>query len=142
MDLKLDTTGEYLQIGKSKKKKKTTISYNKEAEELFYKNAFLFYDNADNILKNDKMKYAPVNVKNGLAYTGTSGFKDATLGVYIEWWKSELCDNTKDNNGTEALMWLISGSPLSRSNSCGSVYRDGHVEYHFVKNFSKTFSSF
>lgn len=29
-----------------------------------------------------------MDVTNNLAYTGTSGFRNATLGVYVEWWLS------------------------------------------------------
>lgn len=36
------------------------------------------------------MFLTPLPFKNNLAYTGTSGLKDATLGVYLEWW--DECD--------------------------------------------------
>ena len=89
--LALDTTGLYLQIGK-----KPHFVTNKEIEarrkqeavdaKLFYEHAHLFLANADKILTDSRLFLAPVHIVNGLAYTGTSGFRKPTLGVYIEWW--------------------------------------------------------
>ena len=57
---------------------------------------------------------------NGLAYTGTSGFRRPTLGVYIEWWLYHK-DASIDAKGNP--IWCIRGSPLAVSNACSAVDR-------------------
>ena len=127
--LKLDTTGEYLRIGKhsskSGKQKKEACS----AEEmLFLQHAFLFYRNMHRILSDSRMFLAPVPVRSGLAYIGTSGFQHPTLGVYAEWWSNCELDMTKDAKGRDALTYYIAGSPLSGGNHCNCVYPDGRTK--------------
>lgn len=129
--LTLDTTGEYLVIGKQKKKKKKKAPQQQQEElpdpekELFLQNAFLLFRNADRILNDSRMFLAPVPIQSGLAYTGTSGFMKPTLGVYIEWWQNCKVDVTKDLDGEDALTYHLAGSPLSGSNRCACVYPDG-----------------
>lgn len=94
-------------------------------KDFFYKNAFLFYRNAHRILNDSRMFLTPVPVQSGLAYTGTSGLQNPTLGVYIEWWLNCDADVTKDSEGREALTCRIAGSPLSGNNHCTCVYPDG-----------------
>lgn len=144
-DFSLDTTGQYLQIGK-----KPHFTADKELadrrkqeeidEKLFYEHAHLFLANADKILSDSRLFLTPVNVVNGLAYTGTSGFRKPTLGVYIEWWLYHK-DASIDAKGCP--IWFISGSPLSGSNACSAVDRKGKT--HRVQlngSFSAVWSSF
>lgn len=126
-EFSLDTTGQYLQIGK--KPHFTTdkeISERRKQEEidakLFYEHIHLFLANADKILSDSRLFLSPVNVVNGLAYTGTSGFRRPTLGVYIEWWLYHK-DASIDAKGNP--IWFISGSPLSGRNACSTVDRKG-----------------
>lgn len=119
----LDTTGQYLSFGR----KPARTPKNNEAErqrghKLFYENVPLFLANADKILSDSRLFLAPVPVRNGLAYTGTSGFHRPTLGVYIEWWLYYKEDSI-DRKGRP--IWYISGSPLSGCNVCASVDRKG-----------------
>ena len=123
--LQLDTTGQYLSIGGKPKSPKETDElkairqYN---HHLFTENAWFLLDNAEQIFSDSRMFLAPVNIVNGLAYLGTGPFKNPTLGVYLEWWLNyrEAAVDAKGN-----LVWYISGSPLSGSNCCSSVDRDG-----------------
>lgn len=123
-DMALDTTGQFFSVGTRRK-----VSGKDKTEDpamiQFLKNAFLFYSNADRILSDSKMFLAPVPVQSGLAYTGTSGFRCPTLGVYVEWWKNCVIDLTKDSDGKEALTYHVAGSPLSGSNKCSCVHPDG-----------------
>lgn len=126
-EFSLDTTGQYLQIGTkphfttdkeiSERRKQEEID-----EKLFYEHAHLFLANADKILSDSRLFLAPVNVENGLAYTGTSRFHKPTLGVYIEWWLHHK-DASIDAKGLP--IWFISGSPLSGSNACSAVDSKG-----------------
>ena len=126
-DFSLDTTGQYLQVGR-----KPHLATDKELEErrrqeridakLFYGHAYLFLDNAERILSDSRMFFAPVHVVNGLAYTGTSGFRHPTLGIYIEWWLHHK-EASIDAKGRP--IWFISGSPLSGNNTCSAVDRNG-----------------
>lgn len=126
-NLALDTTGQYLQI-----ETKPHFDTDKEIEarrkqeavdaKLFYEHAHLFLANADKILTDSRLFLAPVHIVNGLAYTGTSGFRKLTLGVYIEWWLYHK-DASIDVKGRP--IWFISGSPLSGSNACSAVDRKG-----------------
>lgn len=121
--LALDTTGQYLSIGR--KPARTPIGEEEKRQlghKLFYENVHLFLANADKILSDSRLFLAPVPVQNGLAYTGTSGFRHPTLGVYVEWWLYYKEDSI-DRKGRP--IWYISGSPLSGRNVCSSVDRKG-----------------
>lgn len=126
-EFSLDSTGQYLQVGKMSHfvtDKELTKRHEQEAidAKLFYEHAHLFLANADKILSDSRLFLAPVHIVNGLAYTGTSGFRKPTLGVYIEWWIYHK-DASIDAKGRP--IWFISGSPLSGSNACSAVDRIG-----------------
>ncbi|MDE5808222.1 MAG: hypothetical protein K2H76_08900 [Muribaculaceae bacterium] len=125
-NLHSDTTGQYLSFGKKKSMLKTE-SMQAEAQRqyrhhLFTENAWFLLANAEEILNDSKMFLAPVGIQNGLAYTGTSGFRRPTVGIYLEWWLY-FSMASRDSNGD--LVWYISGSPLSGSNCCSVVTPDG-----------------
>lgn len=139
----LDTTGQYLTMGEKRKpveeseEKKEARRYNYR---LFTENAWFLFNNAERIFNNSRMFFAPVNIENHLAYIGTNGFKDPTLGVYLEWWLN-CGDASIDANGN--LVWYISGSPLSGCNACSSVTLEGKqvpIEQH--TRFSDIWRSF
>ena len=144
-DFSLDTTGQYLQIGKKPhftidKELAERRKQEKIDEKLFYEHAHIFLVNADKILSDSRLFLAPVNVVNGLAYTGTSGFCKPTLGVYIEWWLYHK-DASIDAKGRP--IWFISGSPLSGSNACSAVDRKGKTHRAQLNGrFSAVWSSF
>ena len=143
--LKLDQTGEFLQTGhRSLDKKPQKESHQlAEWEKLFLKEAFFLYENKDRILSDISMALTPTPFRNGLAYTGSSGLGDATLGVYLEWW--DACRKSVIKNGEKpyALTYRIAGSPLSGSNSCSAVTRDGRtITVHLMSPFSDAWGSF
>lgn len=126
-EFSLDTTGKYLQVGKkphfvTDKELAERRKQEKIDAKLFYEHIHLFLANADKILSDSRLFLSPVNVVNGLAYTGTSGFRKPTLGVYIEWWLYHK-DASIDAKGHP--IWFISGSPLSGRNACSTVDRKG-----------------
>lgn len=126
-EFSLDTTGKYLQVGKkphfvTDKELAERRKQEKIDAKLFYEHIHLFLANADKILSDSRLFLSPVNVVNGLAYTGTSGFRRPTLGVYIEWWLYHK-DASIDAKGNP--IWFISGSPLSGRNACSAVDRKG-----------------
>ena len=137
----LDTTEEYLSIGKKTAKPKPTDEEERYLQKLFTDNAFLILANRERILSDSRMLLTPVTVRNGLAYSGT--FQTATLGVYIEWWMcapySVLFDEKDD---TMALIWYLSGSPLSGGNLCSMVTEDGKTETVKVPFFKKLWPKF
>lgn len=106
--------------------------------DFFLDHAFFFYNHADKILSDSRMFLAPVPVRSGIAYSGTHGFENPTLGIFLEWWLHSDCENTKDHQGNDALTYFISGSPLSGTNACSCVYPDGstakihHYSFHPV----------
>ena len=126
--LQLDTTGVYLSVGRRHTQPMPTPSeQQKEEVDLFVKNAFLFLSHRDRILSDSRMFLCPVNISNHLAYSGTSGFRHATLGVYIEWWMNCLSSITTIGRGHGNLVYLIAGSPLSGRNGCSVVNRQGET---------------
>ena len=111
----LDTTGEYLQIGRRKRKPKRNSTRDKIAQqrgELLCRNLHRLIAESDKILADSRMFLAPVPIQNGLAYTGTSGFHNPTLGVYIEWWKHHKCAWVIDESGEKQPLVYIAGSPF------------------------------
>lgn len=144
-DIALDTTGRYLQFGSkahfhtdsetAERRRKAEIS-----EKLFYKHAHLFLANADKILSDSRLFLTPVNVENGLAYTGTSGLRAPTLGIYIEWWL-HYKEASIDEKGRP--IWFISGSPLSGCHACSAVDRKGKLhKAQLSRGFSSVWTSF
>lgn len=124
-----DMTGTYLTFGKRKPKKEPAKSDEQKAlERLFTDNAFFMYQHRERILGDSLMFLAPVTVQNGLFYTGVSGFRNPTLGVYAEWW-NECKDALRTNeDGELSLLYYLSGSPLSGVNYCKAVCADGRIE--------------
>ena len=144
-EINLDTSGTYLSIGKAHPNithERDINEHDDERIKLFIDNAFLFLQNRRSILSNSLMFLCPVPIKNDLAYTGTSGLNNPTLGVYLEWWLN--CENTMIWKGDESK-WLVfnfSGSPMSGINHCGIVDKNGTTDTVFISSFSSLWTSF
>lgn len=143
--LALDTTGEYLQIGRRKRMPKRTTERDIIAQqrgELLCCNLHRLIAESDKILTDSRMFLAPVPIQNGLAYIGTYGFKNPTLGVYIEWWKHYKCAWVVDEYGEKQPLVYIAGSPLSGANKCAYVEADGDSYGVSVMKFAPVWQSF
>lgn len=119
--VRLDTSGQYLVIGGNKPylppESLLERGLNCFNRRIFWENAWLLYKNSDNILTDSRMFLSPLKAHNNLAYFGTNGLKDPTVGVYIEWW----LHYPEISVLPEGLIWHFAGSPLSGTNSCGIV---------------------
>lgn len=140
--MQLDATGKYLSIGNKKPykgKEKAPIAPTEEMEQqqkkLFTDNAFYLLAHSERIMRDSRMFLAPVAVHNGLAYTGTSGFCNPTIGIYLEWWNECARALRTDDEGNRSLVFYLSGSPLSGANCCAEVYEDGRIESVSVHSF-------
>ncbi len=143
--LTLDTTGEYLQIGRRKREAKRATERDTIAQqlgELLCRNLHRLIAESDKILADSKMFLAPVPIKNGLAYFGTSGFQNPTLGVYIEWWRHHKCAWIIDEFGEKQPLIYIAGSPLSGANRCAYVGAEGMSYGVSVTKFAPVWQSF
>lgn len=109
-------------------------------QQLFYKYAFIFLNNADTILADPRMAYCAVPFKNGTAQTGI--FPCHTLGVYLEWWQTSEYATHTTNDGRKALTYYFAGSLLSGVNSSGRVYEDGTTERFSYNGFVDVCRSF
>jgi hypothetical protein len=111
-------------------------------EELFYKEAFYLYGHRDAILSDSRMFLTPLPFQNNLAYTGSRGMRDATLGVYLEWW--DECEQAviKKNGQVQALTYFIAGSPLSGGNHCTAITVKGKDKTVRFSPFLPIWSSF
>ena len=140
--LSIDTTGEYFSLKKMPVIKQDSMT--REAERqynhyLFTDNIWLFLEHAEEILSDSRMFFAPVNIQNGLAYSGTSGFRNPTLGIYIEWWLN-FAEQSHDNGNP---IWYISGSPLTGRNACSCVDRAGkQIRMSMNKRFWDVWTTF
>lgn len=140
--MQLDATGKYLSIDNKKpykRKAKAQIDPTEELEQqqkkLFTDNAFYLLAHSERIMRDSRMFLAPVAVHNGLAYTGTSGFRNPTIGIYLEWWNECAKTLRTDDEGNRSLIFHLAGSPLSGSNCCAEVYEDGRIESVSVRSF-------
>lgn len=140
--MKLDTTGKYLTVGRSKHRRDAPSKNDEERKTLFLNNAFLFLQNKNRIMSDSRMFLCPIPIQNGLAYTGTAGFNHPTLGVYLEWWLS--CEKALmlKEDSTKWLVYFISGSPLSGANKCGIVNEKGDIDTESICPFSPVWRSF
>ena len=136
--LQLDTTGQYLIIGRRKPtpvpKPSATVE---EQRQIFISNAFYLWAHKERILSDSRMFLCPVAIQNGIAYTGTSGFRKPTLGVYLEWWGFVEEAMRTDKKGCRSLVYQLAGSPLSGRNSCGAIREDGKIEAVSLSPFSR-----
>lgn len=107
---------------------------------LFTDNAFLFLANKRQIMKDSRMCFAPIDVSNGLAYSGA--FRPATLGAYIEWWATCAEALRMNEAGEKSLVYRLAGSPLSGANRCMQVYEDGRTETVSVDGFKELWKPF
>lgn len=139
----LDTTGEYLSFKYQKKPstQKEFLAERKRNYQFFSSHINLFIENLDKILSDSRLFLAPIPVQNGLAYTGTSGFRNPVLGVYAQWWR-DFSNSSYDNK--ERPIWYISGSPLSGAHACSSVDKKGErIKKPTLKgSFSNTWQPF
>ena len=143
--LALDPTGEYLQIGRRKRKAGHVIERDSIAQqrgELLCRNLHRLIAESDTILSDSRMFLAPVPIQNGLAYFGTSGFHAPTLGIYIEWWKHHKCAWVIDEFGEKQPLVYIAGSPLSCANKCAYVGTNGEIYSVSVTKFTPVWQSF
>jgi len=147
--LRLDTTGVYLSLRKQRQTEKSSAgaagNENKAKcnEEImaFLRNAWYFYEHYQEVCADSRKFLARLPVQNNLAYSGTSGFRNPTLGVYVEWWHS--CDSALvELNGEKWLVWHIAGSPLSGMNTCSIVNAEGKTQNHSIRPFCPVWSSF
>lgn len=138
--LELDDTGEYFAVGGRKPTVKNKVK-GEEGREFFVRNAFFFLSHSKEILADSRMFLARVPVVNGLAYTGTSGFRAPTLGVYLEWW-NRCSDSVIELDGEKWLVWYISGSPLSGANACAIVNEKGETQTYSKLYFHNIWTSF
>ena len=142
-NLALDSTGEFLQMGRGRKRRKKIVTCTDEEQlKLFLQNAHRLIAKSDRIMADSRMFLAPLPIRNGLAYTGTSGMRNPTLGVYIEWWRNYECTWTEDKQGKKQPLYYIAGSPLSGSNKCAYVGDDGDGHSVSVYPFSPVWRSF
>ena len=134
--VKLDATGIYLRIGnKLCKSLPRTTEDVEQQKKLFTDNAFYLLAHSERIMHDSRMFLTPVDVQNGLFYTGTSGFHSPTLGIYLEWWNEcpEALRTNKDGN--RSLVYHLAGSPMSGMNHCAEVFEDGRTELVQVSSF-------
>ena len=140
--LELDTTGQYLTVRNCKPRIAPVSDESMQKQQLFADNAFYLLAHMDRIMNDSRMFLAPVAARNGLAYTGTSGFKRPTLGVYLEWWQTSDDAMRIDNEGCRSLVYSLAGSPLSGMNRCSAVREDGKIEIVSLSSFNRHCGSF
>lgn len=144
-NLALDTTGEYLQIGRRKRRRKcdkVCDAATQRQRELFCRNVHRLIGASEEILSDSRMFLTPLPIRNNVAYFGTSAMNSPTLGVYIEWWRHCKCAWVLDEQDEPQPLVYIAGSPLSGANSCAYVDTEGEVCSVSVCNFSPAWRSF
>ncbi len=141
--LELDKTGQYLIIGHQKPAPTPQPSPTIEAQrQLFISNAFYLLAHSERILSDSRMFLCPIAIQNGLAYTGMSGFRRPTLGVYIEWWQQAEDAMQTDKKGRRSLVYYMAGSPLSGMNKCSAIREDGQQETVSLSSFKAHWGPF
>ena len=140
--LELDTTGQYVTVRKCKPRIAPVSNECMQKQQLFVDNAFYLLAHMDRIMNDSRMFLAPVAARNGLAYTGTSGFKRPTLGVYLEWWQTSDETMRINNEGCRSLVFTLAGSPLSGMNRCSAVREDRNIEIVSLSSFNRHCGSF
>lgn len=139
--LQLDTTGEFFQAGKRRKKPSQHVLPHAQECELLKRYAFDLYRMRDRIYSDSRMFLSPLDTGCNIAYTGRSGLENSTLGVWLEWWDTlEQC--RKDNKGRDRLVYFFAGSPLSGRNHSNAVYPNGKDKNVSFSPFLPIWSTF
>ena len=124
--LDLDSSSHYLQTSpQALTPEEIKAKMREEERNFFLPNAFFFLQHADRILTDSRMFLAPVPVQSGIAYSGTSGFRNPTLGIYIEWWQHCPESHWHDADGNPTLVYHLAGSPLTGGNQCAMTDEAG-----------------
>ena len=115
--LELDPSGQFLRTTPQPPTLEEIKAQMREEERnVFLPNAFFLLEHADRILSDNRMFLAPITVQSGVAYTGTSGFRNPTLGIFIEWWQNCPESHWHDKDGSPTLVYQFAGSPLTGGN--------------------------
>ena len=139
----LDKTGRYLTVGSKKPVPIPQPSVDVVSQrQLFIDNAFYLLAHSGRILSDSRMFLCPVAIQNGIAYTGTSGFRRPTLGVYLEWWLLAKEAMQTDKKGRRSLVYHLAGSPLSGMNTCGTIREDGKQDSVSLSPFNAHWALF
>lgn len=142
-EMKLDRTGVYLRVGNKQLKPQPKATEDVERQKkLFTDNAFYLLAHRERIMRDSRMFLTPVAITNGLAYTGTSGFHNPTVGIYLEWWADCSEAMRIDKDGNRSLVYHLAGSPLSGANHCSEVYEDGRIKQVHISSFSDCWRPF
>jgi len=141
--LELDTTGQFLSVGAKKPQPVSPKSKDtEEQKELFIKNAFYLLAHKERIMSDSRMFLCRIPIQSGLAYTGNSGFRNPTLGIYLEWWSIVEGAMRTDRKGRKSLVYHLAGSPLSGANKCAAVREDGKIEIVSLSPFNAHWGPF
>lgn len=141
--LELDTTGQFLIVGAKKPQPMSPQSKDtEEQKELFIKNAFYLLAHKERIMSDSRMFLCRIPIQSGMAYTGISGFRNPTLGIYLEWWSIVEGAMRTDREGRKSLVYHLAGSPLSGANKCAAVHEDGKIEIVSLSQFNAHWGPF
>lgn len=141
--LELDTTGQFLSVGAKKPQPVSPKSKDtEEQKQLFIKNAFYLLAHKERIMSDSRMFLCRIPIQSGLAYTGNSGFRNPTLGIYLEWWSIVEGAMRTDRKGRKSLVYHLAGSPLSGANKCAAVREDGKIEIVSLSPFNAHWGPF
>ena len=141
-EVRLDISGQYLSMSNKPRRPEPTDEEKEQLRKLFLDNAFYLLAHRERILSDSRMFLTPVAVQSGLAYTGTGGFRNPTVGVYLEWWMNCAGAMRTYNDGERSLVYCLAGSPLSGSNSCSEVLESGESRKVVVGSFIDCWSPF
>lgn len=114
-----------------------------EIRNLFISNAHSLWAHKERILRNSRMYLCPLgDMGHNLSITGSNGFENPTLGVYIEWWLAVPGTTLTSTEGKQSLVYYIAGSPLSGQNHCSAVAKDGSTHTVSLTPFGDYWRSF
>ena len=111
-------------------------------EKLFMENAWFLYDHKDEILRDERMRQALIEMSNGLMYCDVKRFQCVPLCVYLQWWTECESSRYQTSAGQSALICQWGGSPLSGINTCHIVDRNGNIESVSIPYFAGCWRSF
>lgn len=114
-----------------------------EIRNLFISNAHFLWAHKERILRDSRMYLCPLgDMGHNLSITGSNGFENPTLGVYIEWWLAVPGTTLTNTEGKQSLVYYIAGSPLSGQNHCSAVAEDGSTHTVSLTPFGDYWRSF
>lgn len=110
--------------------------------QLFLDNAFLFLDSSNLVFSDSRIFLSPIPIRHKLLLKDDTALRNPTLGVFVEWWRTCRSSDFMDSDGKEWIVCRLYGYPLTGTNKCDILNRNGETRHNAVRSFNEAWHAF